>query len=137
MHSCCLHKPDRVTNSQLRSLIGPSASLNSQPSSTSHTTNLRRAPKGLIGLRIATAWLACCVQARCGQARRVREVLDWFAYAYIQTWFRHCLAACTSNAKVNFCVCTFVHAHSHALALAPSEPGSRETVDSLVPPEPG
>ena len=93
--------------------------------------------KGLIGLRIATEWLACYVQVRCGQARRVREVLDWFAYAYIQTWFRHCLAACTSNAKVNFCVCTFFHAHSHALALAPSEPGSRETVDSLVPPEPG
>ena len=88
----------------------------------------RSVTPGLIGLRMATAWLACCVQARCGQSRHVLELLDWCAYACIQAWFRRCLVARTSSAKVIFCVCTFSHTHTHALALAAAEPGSRETV---------
>ena len=65
------------------------------------------------------------------------ELLDWFAYARTQAGFRRCLVAGSSSAKVIFCVCTFSHVHAHALTLAPAEPGSRETVDSLVPLEPG
>lgn len=90
-------------------------------------------PKGLIGLWMGTTWLACCVQACWGQARQVPQPLDWFAYAGIQVELRCCLVTCMSNAKVIFCVCTL----SHALTLAPPEPGSQETADLLVPPEPG
>jgi len=88
---------------------------------------------GLIGLSMGTTWLACCVQACWGQARQVPQPLDWFAYAGIQVELRWCLVTCMSNAKVIFCVCTL----SHALTLAPLEPGSQETADLLVPPEPG
>jgi len=116
------------------------------PTSTSYpgnktTLNLFSEPSGgefsklwgLIGLWMGTTWLACCVQACCGQARQVPQPLDWFVYAGIQVELRCCLVTCMSNAKVIFCVCTL----SHALTLAPPEPGSQETADLLVPPEPG
>jgi hypothetical protein len=92
---------------------------------------------GAFGLRMATAWLACRGQARSGQARQVREWLVWFSYACMQARFGCCLVAFTSSTKVISCVCTLAHAHGHALALAPLEPGSRETADFHVPTEPG
>ena len=113
------------------------AAARTAPAPALHTLPAARAlPRetwGLIGLWMGTTWLACCVQACWGQARQVPQPLDWFAYAGIQVELRCCLVTCMSNAKVIFCVCTL----SHALTLAPPEPGSQETADLLVPPEPG
>jgi hypothetical protein len=87
----------------------------------------------MIGSRPATAWLAAAMQARADQARLVQQWCVCFTYSPSQVQWRFCLLDCIARLQQLFLLSTL----SKRPTPAPREPGSAETLDYLVSPEPG